>query len=346
MKVTDFDYTLPPKLIAREPCEYAGKKRSDSRMIVMDRKNREIYHKKFEDIIDYMSPGDVLVLNNSKTIKANLLGYYNNQKKIEIDLCCKRSQYEWLCYIQFDSFVRIGGKVFFFHTNDNAHQLSGEIIDKHDKQIWLIRFDQDDVIDCANIIGRPIISHYFKERCDIKYLQNIYSTVNGSSELPAAGRHFDEDLIKKIQDKGIVIVYVTLHTGLSSISVDTENFEDFKMHGEYIEISDSVAEVINAAKGSGHKIIGTGTTVMRTLESCVDENGKLFAYRGFTNLYIFEGFKFKIVDEFITNFHAPRSTRIALAATFSGKDLLLTCYDEAIKHEYLFFEFGDATLTI
>lgn len=346
MKVTDFNYELPRNLIAREPREYEGKKRSDSRMIVMDRQNGMIYHKSFNDIINYMHSGDILVLNNSKTIKANLVGSYNGRKKIEIDLCCKRDRFDWLCYIQFDTFVRVGGKVSFSSPSDDTCFLTGKIIGQHDNQIWLIRFEQEDVIDIANQIGRPIISYYFKERCDIKYLQNTYSTVDGSSELPAAGRHFDDELLQKIQDKGISVVYITLHTGLSSINVETENFEDFKMHEEFIEITPEVADIINQAKRNGHKIIGTGTTVMRTLESCSDKDGALYAYRGFTDLYIYEGFQFKIVDKFITNFHAPKSTRIALAATFSGKELLLKCYNEAIKNEYLFYEFGDATFTI
>ncbi|MHB8129131.1 MAG: tRNA preQ1(34) S-adenosylmethionine ribosyltransferase-isomerase QueA [Mobilitalea sp.] len=343
MRVKDFDYTLPMELIAREPREFIGEKRSDSRMIVMDREKEQIYHKKFVQIIDYIEPGDVLVLNNSKTIKANMIGFYNRNKKIEFNLCGIKTNNVWTCYIQFDSMIAIGGKI---TIKDGDGIINGVVVEKQDNKIWSIEFDYLDMIEAANRIGRHIVSHYFKKRCDIKYLQNVYSSVDGSSELPAAGRHFDWELLELIRSKGGIITYVTLHTGLSSINVDTENFEDFTMHEEYIELSAETAEILNKAKASGNKIIGTGTTVMRTLESCVDDKGYIFPYKGFTNLFIYEGFQFKVVDKFITNFHAPQSTRIALAAAFSGNDLLKHCYTQAIENKYQFFEFGDATLTI
>lgn len=343
MRVKDYDYELPLDLIAREPREHNGERRSDSRLIVMDRQKNTVSHKKFKDIEFYMDAGDVLVLNNSKTIKANLVGTYNTQRKIEIDLCGMCDNGVWLCFVQFDNNINVGGRVAF---SKNEMKLTGVVVEKIANNVWAIKFDQSNVIDIANEIGRPIISHYFKERFDIELLQNTYSTVYGSSELPAAGRHFDKELLEKISNKGVSIVFVTLHTGLSSINVNTENFEDFQMHNENIEITEDVADTINKAKKNHKKIIATGTTVVRTLESCVDDNGFVKPYKGPTNLYIYEGFKFKVVDKFITNFHAPRSTRIAMAAAFSGKELLSRCYREAIDKKYLFYEFGDATLTI
>ena len=344
MKVSELYYEIPKDLIAREPREFSQKKRSDSKLLVMERDSGNICHKNFSNIINYLNMGDVLVLNNSKTIKANLVGLYNNMKKIEVDLCGKCENGFWMGYIQFGSFVRVGGIIEF---SNGVNELTGIIKGKCDDHVWIIQFYQDNVIELVNKIGRPIISHYFKERFDIKYLQNTYSTEYGSAELPAAGRYFDDELLERIRNKGIKIVYVTLHVGLSSIAVDTESFEDFKkMHEEYIEISQEAADTINFAKSMGNKVIGTGTTVMRTLESCVNEQGLLCPYSGFTNLYIYEGFKFKIVDKFITNFHAPNSTRIALAAAFTGKDLLIKGYKAAKENSYMFFEFGDATLTI
>jgi S-adenosylmethionine:tRNA ribosyltransferase-isomerase len=180
----------------------------------------------------------------------------------------------------------------------------------------------------------------------LEYYQNVYSSVDGSSELPASGRHFSKYILEKLKAKGVIIEYITLHTGLSSIVVQEEEFEQHAMHSEEIEISQKASDIINSKRKSGGRLFGIGTTVVRTLETVATEDGILSAFAGFTNLYIYPGYKFKTIDAFVTNFHGPRSTRIALAAAFTGEELLKKGYDQAINSKFRFFEFGDATLTI
>lgn len=339
MDVKELDYSLNAELIAREPRELKGRKRSDSKLLVMDRETGGVYHKNFADIVDYFCAGDVLVLNNSKTINARLSCTYNKAHQVNMDLFGFNSEGMWNCYIFPDVNCREGGYI------ECSNKLHGKLVKKALHNLWQVEFKENNVLQIANKIGKPIISHYIKDGINISYMQNVYANIEGSAELPAAGRHFDKTLLDRIKSKGVHIVYITLHTGMSSISVTSESFEEHIMHEEYIEISQETCDVINNAKKDRKRIFATGTTVMRTLESC-SNNGILIPYSGFTSLYIYPGYEFKIVDSFITNFHGPRTSRIALAAAFSGKKLLLKGYEEAIKNKYLFFEFGDATLTV
>lgn len=342
MKVSDLHYELPNELLAREPREVRGEKRSDSRLLVMDRKTNTITHTRFYNILDYMSSGDVIVLNNSKTINAHLIGWFEEKKKVDVHLCGRTDSGHWQFYIYPDKGLFEGGKVNF---ND---KLTATLVKKHNelKYFWLAEFDQSNVIEIANEIGRPIVSPYIKKFWKLDYYQNEYASISGSAELPAAGRHFTEELLDQAERKGITITYITLHTGLSSVGVSTEEFENHKMHHEEIEISEETSRIINKARSEGKRVFGIGTTVVRTLESVADENGIVKPFKGGTDLYIFPGYKFKVIDAFVTNFHGAKSTRIAMAAAFTGSDLLMKGYSGAIEKGYLFYEFGDTTLTI
>lgn len=342
MKVSVFNYDLPNDLLAREPREAKGEKRSDSRLLVMDRKNNEVYHKKFPEIIEYLNAGDVVVLNNSETIKAHLIGWFENMHKIDVHLCGRLKNGNWQGYIYSDH-LHEDGKISF-----GDGELTGQLKRRYgsSKRIWEIEFFQDNVISLLDRIGRPIISPYVNKLWDIDYYKNEYAFKPGSAELPAAGRHFTKEILEKLRKKGVFVTYITLHTGLSSIEISSEHFEDHKMHEEEIEISRETADVINEVRSNGKKVIGVGTTVVRTLESVADHQGQLKEFTGYTDLYIYPGYKFKVIDAFITNFHGAKSSRIAMAAAFTGSELLLRGYREAIDNKYLFYEFGDATLTI
>lgn len=340
MKVRDLDYNLPVNLLAREPREIRGENRSDSKLLVMDRESQKVEIKKFIEIIDYFNSGDILVLNDSRTINAYLVGKYNEKQKLEVQLCGKTINNQWHLYIPLDKYLSEDNIISFENI------LHGKLVKKCADHLWYAEFEEDNVIELANKIGKPINSHYMSKQWDLKYYQNVYANKDGSSELPAAGRHFSEDIITALEKKGVIVVYVTLHTGLSSIVVEEELFEQHKMHYEEIEISQEVADIINEAKKHGGKLFAVGTTVVRTLETVADSKGLLKGYKGFTNLYIYPGFKFKSINSFITNFHGPRSTRIAMASAFTGDKLLKDGYSLAIQNEMKFYEFGDTTLTI
>lgn len=280
MKVKELDYELPAELLAREPREINGQKRSDSNLLVMNRKTQGVETKKFEEVIEYFKQGDILVLNNSKTINAFLIGKYEGKKLIEIQLCGRTDQNQWQCYIPLDNTLFEGGIINF------KDKLTGKLVKKCTERLWLAEFDQENVIELANQVGKPINSHYMSKQWELQYYQNIYSTVDGSSELPAAGRHFSEDILDKLKEKGVTISYITLHTGLSSIVVQEEDFEQHAMHSEEIEISQETADIINSKRIAGGRLFGVGTTVVRTLESVATEDGRLKAFSGFTNLYI------------------------------------------------------------
>lgn len=340
MKVSDLDYGLPKELLAREPREIRGESRSDSKLLVMNRKKQSVENKKFCEINSYFKSGDILVLNNSKTINAIIIGTFDNKSKIEVQLCGRTPNNEWQCYIPIDRNVFEGGYLNF------KDRLTGKLTKKIQEHLWLVEFNQVNVIEIVNEIGKAINSHYMSQQWNLQYYQNVYASVDGSSELPAAGRHFTDEILEQLRICGVEIVYVTLHTGLSSVTVEEENFESHTMHFEEIEVSKESANVINQRRKAGGRLFAVGTTVVRTLETVSDNFGVISPYRGFTNLYIYPGYKFKVVDAFITNFHGPRSTRIAMAAAFSGEELLKKAYDQAIKDKFLFYEFGDATLTI
>jgi S-adenosylmethionine:tRNA ribosyltransferase-isomerase len=348
MKIIELDYDpVPPELFAREPRELHGEPRSASRLLVMKRKTNEIEHTWFYNIGKYLNPGDLIVLNNSRTIKAQLYGWLDQKHRVNVRLVLKINDNTWQCTInpnhvvQSNSIIEFGSK----------GQLRATVLEKrHDLPLWIIQFSRKgrDLIGTLNKIGNPVVPSYTLKKFPLRYYQNVFSTVPGGAEQPSAGRHFTKSLMRKLKKRGIDFAYVTLHVGLSSVQPTRHdlNFEDLKMYEEAFEMDENCAEKINSVRENGGRIVACGTTVVRVLETVSNEKGYVKPMKGFTDLYIYPGYKWKIVDALISNFHGRRTTRLALVAAFAGKDLLIRAYNEAIKKGYKFFEFGDATLTI
>lgn len=341
MKVEELYYELPNDLLARKPKELLDEAEQITKLLVMDRSNKDISHMLFEDCISFFGEGDVLVLNNSKTIKADLIGWFENSVRINIQLACDLGNNKWLVY-SFSEGIRSGGKAVFGETRE---LLSCRFIKNTEGSIWEVQFLEQDFWKRLDKVGRAIMSPYVDKKYDVSFYQNEYSCNEGSTEMPAAGRHFKISFLDKLKERGVKVAFVTLHTGLSSIEIEESYFEQHKMHYEKIEVEEETAKIINEAKAKNKRIFAVGTTVVRTLESCI-ENGRVIPYKGYTNLYIYPGYDFKIIDCFFTNFHGPHSTRIAMAAAFTGSDLLMKGYKAAIEQKYKFYEFGDTTLTI
>ncbi|MCU4759619.1 S-adenosylmethionine:tRNA ribosyltransferase-isomerase [Bacillus cereus] len=344
MKVEDLDFKLPAHLFARKPRELNGQHRNDSKMLVIKRETKEFTDDNFKNIINYLQKGDLVILNNSKTINAVFRGRDFESKRIaDITLCREIDEKVWLASIQNENNILYN--VNFIVSNE----LSFTILKKSDRipGYYEIKLNfQGDLLDISDKYGRPIISNYTEKPWDIEYYRNEYSTKPGSVELPAAGRHFTQEIITKLKENGIGVEYITLHTGLSSLEIESDNLADHRMYEEWFSISKDVADKINQTKKMGNKVIAVGTTVTRTLESSVDNDGQVKAGENLTDLYIYPGFKFKVIDALITNFHGPRSSRIALAAAFSNIDTIMDAYEFAIQNEYLFYEFGDTTFII
>ncbi|ARP44567.1 S-adenosylmethionine:tRNA ribosyltransferase-isomerase (plasmid) [Geobacillus thermodenitrificans] len=344
MKVSELDFYLPPKLLARKPREIDGQSRSDSRMLVIFKDNGQINHSFVKNIGDYLEEGDLIVLNNSKTMNAVFKGRSIDGAFLEIALCSQIKPKTWLASVStpnVEKYLNVEFKV-----SDELHF----IVRSKSKKInnfYVVDFVYDgELYELSVKYGRPIISNYTERQWDLKYYQNEFATIAGSVEMPAAGRHFTNELLSSLKRKGINIAYITLHTGLSSLTIEEENIEDHVMYEEYYSISKETADLINSTKMRGKKVIAIGTTVTRTLESAVDVNNRVQSKTDWTDLYIYPGYQFKIVDGILTNFHGPRTSRIALAAAFTKPEYLMNAYQEAIAEGYLFYEFGDATLII
>lgn len=339
MRMEELNFELPVELIAKRPREERGELREDSRMLVMDRATGSIVHRKFSQLIEYLNPGDTLILNNSKVIPSRLMGQRENGGTVEIYLFSRRGQDVWQAILMPERFITPGMNLSF-----PGSEVTARVVEKAQPG-WIIEFTcQQNFIEWLSEYGVFATSMY-ADMQDSSSFQTVYAVKPGSTELPSAGRHFTVELLDRIRQKGVNIVYITLHVGLSSINVEEELVENHQMMEEWFEISAQDAEIINACKSAGHKVMAIGTTVVRTVESNV-QDGKLVPNTGWTNLYIYPGFEFKIIDNFVTNFHQPQSTRILMAAAFTGKDLLMRGYREAINERYLFYEFGDTTLTI
>lgn len=340
MLKSDFYYELPKELIAQS----AAEPRDSSRLLVYKRESNIIEHKLFRDIIDYLKDGDVLVINNTKVIKARLFGTIKDrQTKVEILLLKRNNLTEWETITRPARKLKIGTQVI---IND---ELTAEIIGIGESGIRVVHFKFKGVFE--DILSRsgnvPLPPYITKELEDETRYQTVYSKVNGSSAAPTAGLHFTNELLDKIRLKGIEIVEVLLHVGLSTFRpVKTDRVEDHKMHNEYYEISEDTANKINCAKAEGRRIICVGTTSVRVLESVADDNGRVKACNGDTEIFIYPGYKFKTIDCLLTNFHLPESTLVMLVSAFMGHDNTMNMYRTAVKEKYRFFSFGDATLII
>lgn len=337
MDVKDFDYYLPEELIAQDPLE----DRSSSRLMVLDKKTGEIQHKIFKDILDYLKPGDCLVLNNTKVIPARLFGVKEGtQAKIEILLLKRKENDIWETLVKPGKKAKPGTKIIF---GDGL--LVGEVIDVVEDGNRLIQFSYEGIFEeILDQLGQmplpPYITHTLKDK---NRYQTVYAKYDGSAAAPTAGLHFTKELLEKVKAKGIDIAEVTLHVGLGTFRpVKVENVLDHHMHSEFYMVSAEAAEKINATKDRGGRIISVGTTSTRTLESAADENGRLKECSGWTEIFIYPGYKFKLIDCLITNFHLPQSTLVMLVSALVGREHVLAAYEEAVKEKYRFFSFGDA----
>lgn len=340
MKVSDFDYELPEELIAQTPYD----KRDEARLMVLNRENETIENKVFKDVIDYLEPGDCLVINNTKVLPARLYGVKDTGAKVEFLLLKRLEKDFWEVMVRPGNKLRPGTRVSF---GDGI--LKAEILDVLEGGNRKVKFEYDGIFnEILDKIGLMPLPPYIKERLkDKDKYQTVYAKYEGSSAAPTAGLHFTEELLEEIRKKGIEIANVTLHVGIGTFRpVKVENVEDHSMHSEHYYIKSEDAEKINKAKRENHKIVAVGTTSCRVLESVSDENGFVKEVEGDTSIFIYPGYKFKCIDSLITNFHLPESTLIMLVSSLAGKDFIMRAYNQAVKEKYKFFSFGDAMIII
>ncbi len=337
MKTSDFYYDLPKELIAQDPLE----DRSSSRLMILDKNTGSFSHHVFSEIIDYLNPGDTLVINNTKVIPARLFGHKKDTGAvIELLLLKRRENDVWETLVKPGKKARPGAVIDF-----GDGMLTGEIIGMAEEGNRLIKFTYEGIFEeILDKLGTmplpPYITHQLKDQS--RY-QTVYAKYEGSAAAPTAGLHFTKELLQKIKEKGIVIANVTLHVGLGTFRpVKVDDVTKHHMHSEYFMIEQSEADKINSAHANGKRVICVGTTSCRTVESAADENGIVRAMTGNTDIFIYPGYKFKVLDCLITNFHLPESTLLMLVSALAGKDHVMKAYEEAIKERYRFFSFGDA----
>ncbi len=341
MKVSDFNYELPKELIAQHPYD----KRDEARLMVLDKINKKIDNKVFKDVIDYLNPGDCLVINNTKVIPARLYGKKDTGANVEFLLLKRIEGDTW------EAMVRPGNKlkpdtiVYFGDGLLKATVL--EVLEGGNRKV---KFEYDgifnEILDQIGMMPLPPYITEAKKEDNEKY-QTVYAKYDGSAAAPTAGLHFTQELLEKIKAKGVEVANVTLHVGIGTFRpVKVENVEEHEMHSEHYYIKKEDAEKINFAKQNGKKVIAVGTTSCRVLESVADENGKVKEVEGDTSIFIYPGYKFKCIDSLITNFHLPESTLIMLVSSLAGKDFIMEAYNEAVKEKYKFFSFGDAMIIL
>lgn len=338
MKKQDFYYDLPQELIAQTPLE----DRSASRLMVLDKETGEVCHKHFTDILDYLNPGDTLVLNDTKVIPARLYGVKaETGGAIEFLLLKKMAaDQQWEVILRPGRKAREGSEFLFGNGRLRAKVLKV----KEDGNRIVEFFCEEDFETLLDEIGKMPLPHYITEELkDKDRYQTVYSKNKGSAAAPTAGLHFTKELLSKVEEKGINLAYVTLHVGLGTFRpVKEDDILDHKMHTEEYRITPEVADMINKTKAAGKRVISVGTTSTRVLESVGDENGHVHAQSGQTDIFIYPGYRYKIVDALITNFHLPESTLIMLVSALAGRDHVLAAYEEAVRERYRFFSFGDA----
>ncbi len=337
MKKSDFFYELPEELIAQYPVE----PRDSSRLLVYDRSKKTIQHKHFYDIINFLREDDVLVINNTKVLPVRLYGNKEGTNgKIEFLLLKRLDLKTWEVVLKPGKKAKVGSKFVF------GNELKATVVKIIEGGMRVVEFEYDGVFeDILNRIGEMPLPHYIKEQIKDKDRYNtVYAEYTGSAAAPTAGLHFTPELMKKLREKGVAFAEVLLHVGLGTFRpVKEDDILNHQMHSEYYEIDEKTAEFLNQAKKQGRRIIAVGTTSVRVLESCSDENGVLHAKTGETNIFIYPGYKFKVIDGLITNFHLPESTLIMLVSAFMGREETIAMYNEAVKEKYRFFSFGDST---
>lgn len=336
MKTDDFDYYLPENLIAQHPIE----KRDQSRMMVVDRHSGEISHEVFSNIIDYLEAGDTLVLNDTKVLPARLFGVKEEtEAHVEILLLKDQGQDVWECLVKPAKRVKLGTVISF---GDGL--LRAKCVGLGEEGIRQLTFSYQGVFyEILDRLGTMPLPPYIREKLEDKdRYQTVYAKNIGSAAAPTAGLHFTKELLKKIEDKGVHICYVTLHVGLGTFRpVSVEDVTQHKMHSEFYTMSEEVAEHLNEMKRTGKRIIAVGTTSTRVLESIMQKYGRFQATSGWTDIFIYPGYKWLAIDGLITNFHLPKSTLVMLVSAFSSKEIILNAYKVAVEMEYRFFSFGD-----
>ena len=337
MKTKDFYFDLPPELIAQTPIE----KRDTSRLLTLNKNTGKVEHHHFYDLPDFLRPGDCLILNNSRVLPARLLGSrLPGGGACEVLLLIDRGENVWECLVRPGKKMRTGAKVTFGNG-----ELTAEVVGEVEGGNRLVRFDYEGIfLEVLERLGKMPLPPYIKEELqDQERYQTVYSAVNGSAAAPTAGLHFTKELLEKIQNMGVGIGYVTLHVGLGTFRpVKEDEITDHEMHSEYCVISRETADLINETKKKGGRVICVGTTSCRTVESWAAEDGTMRECAGWTNIFIYPGYRFKVLDCLVTNFHLPESTLIMLVSALAGREEVLAAYDEAVKERYRFFSFGDA----
>ena len=335
MKTNEFDYNLPEELIAQHPT----KNRDEARMMVLDRNTGDREDKYFYDIIDYLQAGDVLVMNDTRVIPARLFGHRpEKEEKIEVFLLTNTEGSKWEVLVRPGKKMKIGTEVIF------SEELSCKVLEIKEDGNRIVEFYYEGIFnEILDRLGNMPLPPYIKEKLkDNEDYQTVYSKNPGSVAAPTAGLHFTKELLEKIEAKGIKLAYLTLNVGLGTFRpVNEDEITDHKMHSEFYTLSEETAEILNEAKKEGRRIIAVGTTSIRTLEAVYQKNGKICADSGWTDIFIYPGFEFKVVDAIITNFHLPKSTLIMLIAAFTSKDIILNAYNDAVSKKYRFFSFGD-----
>ena len=338
MRVEEFNYELPKELIAQTPYD----KRDEARLMVLDKENKNIEHKIFRDVLEYLNPGDCLVINDTKVIPARLYGKKDTGANVEFLLLKRLEGDEWEAMVRPGNKLKVGSKVEF-----GEGLLKAEILEVLPGGNRKVKFEYEGIFnEILDQIGLMPLPPYITETLkDKDKYQTVYAQYEGSAAAPTAGLHFTEELLEKVKAKGVEIAKVTLHVGIGTFRpVKVETVEEHEMHSEHYYIKAEEAEKINRAKENGKKVIAVGTTSCRVLESVADENGKVKEIEGDTSIFIYPGYKFKCIDNLITNFHLPESTLIMLVSSLAGKDFVMEAYNEAVKEKYKFFSFGDAMI--
>ncbi len=334
MLVTDFDYDLPQELIAQHPME----PRDHSRLLVVDKKTGEIEHKHFYDLVNYLKPGDVLVFNDTRVIPARLHGTKDTGAHVEVFLLTRRDATDWEVLVRPGKKLQVGAKINF------SDELSCEVIEHTDFGGRVVRFKYDGIFEeILDRLGETPLPPYITVPLEDKErYQTVYNRERGSAAAPTAGLHFTKELLQKIKEIGCEEVFVTLHVGLGTFRpVSEAKIEDHKMHKEFYTVSQEAADAVNKAKAEGRRIIAVGTTAVRTLEAA-GADGQLHAGSSWTDIFIYPGYKFRLVDDLVTNFHLPQSTLLMLVSTLSTREIMLQTYKKAVEEKYRFFSFGDA----
>ena len=339
---SDFYFDLPEELIAQDPLE----DRSSSRLLVLDKNTGDVEHHVFRDILDYLHEGDCLVINNTKVIPARLMGEREGTgASIEVLLLKRHENDVWETLVKPGKKARPGTKILFGVQEDGSALLVGEVIDIVEEGNRLIKFHYEGIFEeILDQLGQmplpPYITHQLQDK---NRYQTVYAKHDGSAAAPTAGLHFTPELLEQVKAKGVEIAEVTLHVGLGTFRpVKEDNLLNHHMHSEFYNIDQTEADKINKAKAEGKRVISVGTTSTRTLESAADENGMLKACSGWTEIFIYPGYQFKVIDALITNFHLPESTLVMLVSALAGREHVLAAYAKAVEEKYRFFSFGDA----